>query len=264
MKAKAQKHESGRSFVRPGISYRDAVVRFIESRQFLESGGFESIKVNNRRNRLFRIRLEGSERPLMMKINWINPELPLTRRIALFLNNRFKNYPRQGYFGALALEHAAIPGMRAIAYWDHRPRSMQESGYFLYEEIDADCSIVEYQIFATRDASCKQQQVFNKLIERMACLVRQLHQSNLRHGSIELGNFLVGFGCDMDAADADAASAARLYLIDTDRISRVKIKNTLIKTIFDIRDLCRIGVNAAGRKFLLRYYLNEKYQIYFC
>ena len=259
MKSKEQSYESGRLFVRPGLSYRDAIVGFVESRQFLKTGSFESIKVANRRNQLFRVRLDGLPRPLIMKINWINPEFPLTRRVALFLNNRFKNYPRRGYYGALALEQAAISGMRAIAYWNHLPWSMQESGYFLYEEIDADCSIIEYQIFASRETSSTQQQVFNKLIERTADMVRQLHLSNLRHGSIELGNFLVEFGCGMDAADADAASAARLYLIDTDRMTRVKIKVSLIKTIFDIRDLCRMGFDATGRKYFLRCYLNEKY-----
>ncbi len=107
MKSKEQSYESGRLFVRPGFSYRDAIVGFVESRQFLETAAFESIKVANRRNQLFRVQLEGLPRPLMMKINWITLEFRLMRRVALFLNNRFKNYPRRGYCGALAFEPAA-------------------------------------------------------------------------------------------------------------------------------------------------------------
>ncbi len=259
MKKHEEKYEHGRFFVRPDIDSHDAVQQFIKKCRFLDTNAFESVHVTNRRNKLFRVNLNGYPRPLMLKINWINPKLSFRRRAALYANNRFKNYPRRGLAGAMALEKAAVPGIWAVAYWNYKPRTMQECGYFLYEEVDAECSIAEYQLFARRDANSRQQQVFNVLVKKTAELVHQLHESCLRHGSIELGNFLVNFACGMDAVDASAASGARLYLIDTDRITHSRVRNSTIKRIFDVRDLCRISFDRQGREYLLRSYLKDDY-----
>ena len=173
MKIQEEKYDYGQFFVRPNIDGRDAVRQFIKKHRFLDTKAFESVHVTNRRNQLFKLNLDGYPRPLMLKINWINPDFSFRRRVALFMNHSFKNYPRCGLAGAMALEKASIPGMRAVAYWNHKPNTLKGSGYFLYEEIDAECSIAGYQAFARRDANSTQQQVFNVLVKKLAELVRQ-------------------------------------------------------------------------------------------
>jgi len=255
-----QSYKHGVYCIREDVPYADAVRGFIESFDFRDRTLYEAIPTNNRRNTLYAFHFPPANRRLVVKIFSVDPALSPRRRAALFMTNLAKNYPRASFAGARILEQAGIPGARAVAYWTFRPDFQHMDGYYLYEEIPAKTSVHRFRESIRGRPSELERRAWDRMIDEIAHISRDLHEKNIRHGALELGNFLVDFGNHgarpRNEADADNA---RLYLIDTDRVSKARIRIPGLKRFLDLNCLRRLDFDREGRRAFVGRYLGEHY-----
>ncbi|CAN5218159.1 hypothetical protein BH24PSE2_BH24PSE2_02920 [soil metagenome] len=255
-----QAYRYGVYCVRSETPYADSVRQFIEQLDFRDRTQYEVISTTDRRNKLYSFFFPPASRRLVMKVSTVDPELSRWRRAALFMTSLAKNYPRASFAGAQILEKAGIPGATAVAYWTFRPDFKRLDGYYLYEEIPAQTSVHRYRMSIGESPTRFERRAFERMVDKVADIARKLHASGVRHGALELGNFLVDFGNGtsrpLDDADADDPA---LYLIDTDRVSKIRIRQPFIKRILDMNCLRRLDFDREGRRAFLRRYLRDDY-----
>ncbi|MBA3563961.1 MAG: hypothetical protein H0W33_08130 [Gammaproteobacteria bacterium] len=255
-----QSYRFGVYWVRDDIPYAESVRKFIEQFDFRDRTQFEPLQTTNRRNKLFAFYFAPADRRMVVKISSVDPDLSRRRRAALFMTSLAKNYPRASFAGARILEQAGIPGATAVAYWTFRPDFRRMDGYYLYEEVPAQTSVYRFRESVRGEPSALERHAYERMIDEIADITRNMHDQGIRHGALELGNFLVDFGNGTprpaDEADADGP---KLYLIDTDRVSRARIRQPFFKRVLDFNCLRRLDFDREGRRVFVQRYLGPDY-----
>ncbi|MGH8495135.1 MAG: lipopolysaccharide kinase InaA family protein [Gammaproteobacteria bacterium] len=255
-----QTYQHGVYCVLDEVPYASSVRSFIETQAFRDICRCEPFATSNRRNKLYAFDFEPAGRRLVVKVSAVDPGLQWRRRASLFLTSLAKNYPRASFAGARILSEAGIPGAAAVAYWTYRPSFRRLEGYYLYEEIPARTSVHRFRVDIGAEPTARDRRAFERMVEEIAEIARALHSNGIRHGALELGNFLVDFGNGAPRPRSDEeAENPRLYLIDTDRVSKARILQPFLKRILDINCLRRLDFDRQGRRAFLRHYLGEDY-----
>lgn len=197
-----------------------------------------------------------------MKVTKLDPRESLWRKIDWYQRKLRKNYAEIAFRGALRLENAGIDTGKPVAFWSYGTSWWNEESYFLYEHVDAG-RIGRYNKSALSVTWRFEQLIFRCMVEKTIAMVRRLHAHGLRHGDIHSGNALVDFdpeGCTLN--EHAISSRLRVYLIDTDHVSKAGVTLPGIKPFFDLRCLHCIDFHAYGRRCFLKNYLGGDYRVW--
>lgn len=249
-----QRYSHGVYCLRDELPYAQAIRQLIVHRQYATLPRAEKTANTNRRYRLHAFEFPPAGKRLMLKTAAIDPAYPLIWKLGLFGTGLVYDYTRIAFEGALTLERAGVATIRAVAYWTYRRSLFDKESHFLYEVVEAQGSVGQYQRDLGPVPTPEEQHRLSRWVEQMAHITRRLHEAGVRHGDIHGGNFLIGSSVADDSADR------RLYLIDTDRVSRAWIRQPTIKRVLDLRCLRRLGFDEQGRRFFLRCYLGDNYR----
>ena len=258
-------YPEGRFVILPGVAIGEELERFIRERAFLRMDGAERLRSANPHRRVYALRLPGTGRAVVVKMQWLNAAAPWLRRTELAALWRFKDSALRALRGALALRAAGLSTLDPLAYWTHRPAGGREHRYLMYERIPAVESVraVRERVMgeATRKRNLLREPAgkdtgghpeLDPFTLAMADYLRRLHGAGLRHRDVCSGNWLyTGSGADGDL---------RLWLIDTDGVSVAGRRSGVWKRLMDLRSLRRLDLTRRERELFLRRYLGGAYR----
>ena len=100
--------------------------------------------------------------------------------------------------------------------------------------------------------------MLDAVIDRMADIVRRMHEHSVRHDDFGIGNFLMVIG-DPTAPESDPVRRYSVALIDTDHIYLSRLRAGKLKRFFDMRDLRRLNLDESGRRRFMQRYLGDDF-----
>ncbi|MCG8434229.1 MAG: lipopolysaccharide kinase InaA family protein [Gammaproteobacteria bacterium] len=242
----------GKLLINADLAYHDAVLQFIRECRFeqVENPGNLMPGAGPRRNALYEFEFPAAGKTLILKITQIHPGYKFLRRLEMFLFGMLRDYNRDAFFGALAIEGAGVKTSRAVAHWNAHRFSFRRKSYFLYEKVEADTDLSEYKNSVLTGSDTQSHLILESLIGKVAEIARTLHAQAIRHGDLIGRNVLLNFA----NAETDIA------LIDTDGYSRAYVRIPFIKRFFDLRDIADTDIDPTGRRHFLQLYLGEDYR----
>jgi hypothetical protein len=245
-----QRYEHGVCLLRADIKGRQEIEHYIRERLFLQVGEANRLRTKNRRYRLYMFPMPSTGVDAVMKVSWDNPAYPKWRRLFIRFADVFHDRSEGAFLGALALLRAGVPTIKPIACWTYEPSSASRESYLLYEKIDA--------VGSARDLKATFLQSTGKSVtpalERLALLVRDLHQQGLWHHDLSLSNFL--FSSNVSGHDSDGP----IYVIDTDGVSERRIRWPFFSRVREINALRRLNLAPSEIERFLRHYLGPSYR----
>ena len=166
------------------------------------------------------------------------------RRLDLALKNLVTPDAKRSYQGCVLVYESGVPTMKPVA-WAHRGVGLNCESYFVYEAIEAQAGV--HDLLGQENLS---PDLKRELIVKMGKISRQLHDAGLRHTDIVPHNFL---------AQKRSDGGFELYLIDTDKVSKVKGLTRLprLKAFFDWHCLRRLRLREPELKVFFSAYLGR-------
>ena len=244
------RYTHGRYWLRSDWPRAGDVEAFIREERFLHEEAFQTVATRMRRHRMFEIDAAELGLACMMKKTWPDPSYPPLRRLNIAATQLLKRPGRRSMIGALALESAGVPTVRAIACWRHRYSAWEIGDYFLYEKAPAAATARDYRLNAMTLPAAEHRRVFAQIVEVLAGTLRGLHDAGLRHDDTASGNFLV--------ANPDGDGDLSVIVIDTDNVHYTYLRHGTIKRFMDIGDLRRLEFKDDTRRRFLEVYLGAR------
>lgn len=193
------------------------------------------LPTRNRRHRVERIGI--GKTTVVRKTYSLNPGHNRFRKFETWFALTFLRDPaRKAFQGALLLKAAGMPTAEPLAYGQYPRRSWLQERFLICRPIDAEGSMRE-----RLEPGCALQHQADVLLDRMADQVRELNNRGVRHGDLATGNWLIG-------------RDATLWLIDTDKVRRVRRRPAWLKRALDLRCVARMNLpEVLCHRFALRY-----------
>ncbi len=220
------------------------IENFIRLRAYNALSESSRLVTRNRRYSLWNCSIAGVHGNLMLKMAWTNPAYSSGRLFGLWFSQQFTNVASRAFKGAQLLTRAGIDTITPLSWWTRYESCFDKRHYLLYRHIEADGTAYS----AINSMGPEDQASRAALVGALADVVRRLFTSGLRHDDLAIGNYLVRREGD----------AWRLWLIDTDSISRNRISHPAIKLFFDLRCLRRLNLHNSDREQFLRLVLAER------
>lgn len=232
---------------------RQDIERFIEDGAFLRIDEASKVPTSNRRYRVYMFELPSVGIDAVMKVSWDNPAYPRWRRQVIRITEIFRDRSEAAFLGALTLLRAGVPTLKPLACWTYQPKTGSRESYFLYEKIDAACSVRDLRLGGSAD-----DQVTSSL-ERIARLLSRFHKMSLWHQDLSLSNFLISSTAGR-GEDPSQENGAPVYLIDTDSVKKRRFRLPFFARIREINALRRMNLTPAEIERFLRHYLGTSYR----
>jgi len=253
-----KRFEKGAMIVHPELDCRGQLEAYISSLQFLDLPEAERISTHNKRYRVYSFHLPAAGREVILKVSWANPAYSWGRRLNIRVLQWVKDYAKVAFLGALALDRIGIRTIKPLACWRYARTPFDVESYLLYEKRPALSSALELKREVEADPTEERHAVLNAVIDRMADIVRRMHEHSVRHDDIAIGNFLVVIG-DPTAPDSDPVRRYSVAMIDTDHITLSRLRRGRLKRVFDLRDLRRLNLDEPGRRRFLQRYMGDDF-----
>jgi hypothetical protein len=217
------------------------VETFVRRRAYEHLSDDKRIQTRNKRYRLWTVAAGEEQTPCILKMGWVNPVYPFLRRICVFVSQHLSVTGAKAFRGARWLHAAGIESVAPLAWWTDRRRFLDPRHFFLYYRIEADGNAKE-----VLDALSADDPRRGELVDALSQTVKRLFDSGMRHEDLAIGNFLV----------KRESGSWRVWLIDTDSVSRAHVFSGRAKLFWDLRCLRRLNLTGDERDRFLRSVLN--------
>ncbi len=249
------KYKRGKYIVGSDSETADFLADWITSARFREYEREEfriSPGKGRPRNKLYSFRPPPIRQDLVMKVSQISPDYKLSRKIDLFLTGLYKNYSKVSFYGARALYERRLPVAEPMAFWTYRESFLVKRSYFLCRRLPGvsvkDLLAEPPQKYSVAD--------YRRLAEKLVKVIRDVHDSGLRHGDFKTGNVQVDHPRLVSESSANKISNGRVFLLDYDNVSKARIKIPWVKKIYDLKDLSRLSIPTVSYEELLEIYFD--------
>ena len=155
------------------------------------------------------------------------------------------------------MHRADIPVARPLAWWNTQRGLFDQTSYFLYEKIDADCSLNEWCNAIRQSGGNNIEDLIGAAKTKAMMIVRAMHVAGFRHSDPHGNNFLVKLPV-AKGLSLDDIEQSPYYLIDYDHCTKARVSIAPVKMFFDLKELRRVGIDGTGPHQLLDMYLDGK------
>ena len=258
-----QHYSKGQYLVRHDLAYAAQVEEFITSLAFKRHQDVQLVHPSEgrKRNTLYTFYFAPAQKHMVMKAARIDPAYSTWRRMELFLTSVFRDYNKRAYLGSIAMENAGVNTAKPVAFWTYNQTYFQRESYYMYERVNADFKMFEYQQRIGSNPTPDQRILLQHMIDKAIDMLKDLSHNGIRHGDPHVGNFLVVMLLkEGEAGIETVAQQMQLYLIDNDHVSIARVRIPWIKRVFDLKSLRRIRLDDKGRKEFLKRFLEDEYQ----
>ena len=207
------------------------------------------------RNKLYSFHLPETECEVVLKTCRPAPEYKWPRRFELALRQSTADYNKAAFLGCRMMRRAGMPVARPFAYWNVRRSLLDQTSYFLYQKIVADCPLNEWCAAIRRSGRDNATELLDAAKTKAMTIVRTMHDAGYRHGDPHGWNFLVKPALTEGGLSPVDMQQIAYYLIDYDQCTRAMIRIPPIKRFFDLRELRRIDIDGTSAHQLLDIYL---------
>jgi len=191
--------------------------------------------VNSKPNRVAEIELKHLEgtKIFVKFFGWRN-------KFHYLISPFMKSKSVQSFQNALYLLSIGIHTPFPIGAFERRKKGFVEENFYLT------LSLGERENVRNFLRECKDEEKKERMIEKLAKVVRKMHDGGLFHKDLTLANFLIG-------------QDGELYIVDLNR-ARIKRKLSMFHRI---EDISRMDLTKEARKIFLKYYLAREENKFF-
>jgi hypothetical protein len=240
-----KRYEGGRLFVRPGLDCREALETYIFKQRFGELPEEKQVLGCEPGEWIYSFYLPVAEREVVLKVyggrKWFG-----------------RNRAKRGFFGALAVGKVGVHTVEPLAYWSSRSAEDGHLDYFMYTKCAAISTVQDLKQGVDVHPTAEGVRMLGAMVDRLADVMRRMHECGLRQVDVGLGGFLVEEG-DVTAPESDPARRYNVVLLDTERVRFNRLRPQVLKLVFDLREFWQLDLDdRSGRDFLKRY-LGSRY-----
>ena len=250
------RNRHGQYIVTHDSEHADFLTRWIASGDFIayEDEQFCLRQAEGRvRNILYSFHLPRIQQEVVMKVLHISPRYRLLRKIDLFITGLYKDYCKISFCGAMALYSHNLPVAKPLAFWTFKQGFFSKKSYFLCYRLPGKLSVK--QLLRSLQAN-EFDFDFHAMARKLVALVRSIHTAGLRHGDLHTGNILADV-TELEIEQSGKRSDFSYFLVDYEKCSKVRIKTSWVKTLYDLKDLSSLVIPTVDDETLLEMYFGS-------